>query len=69
MSENESADILHQYAEIGAFLRMTPKQVQHRIIAGEIPHFRIGRIVCARKSTLLAWLADQEAKCTSKVVA
>jgi hypothetical protein len=25
-----------------------------------MPHFRIGNVVCARKSTLLAWIKQQE---------
>jgi hypothetical protein len=26
------------------------------------PHFRLGSILCARKSALLAWVAEQEAR-------
>ncbi len=62
MAQSDETDILHQYGEIGAFLRMTARQAQHRVLSGEIPHFKLGRIVCARKSTLLAWMAEQEAK-------
>ena len=61
MSSFETSDILHGYKEVGAFLRMTPKQIEHRVRAGEVPHFKLGRTVCARRSTLNAWLADQEA--------
>ena len=57
----EALDILHGYDEIGAFLRMTPKQVQHRVRAGEVPHFKLGRLICVRRSTLIQWIAEQEA--------
>ena len=61
MQAMEASDILHQYSEIGAFLRISAKQAEHRARAREIPTFKLGRIVCARKSTLLAWMAEQEA--------
>jgi hypothetical protein len=31
--------------------------------AGQIPYFKLGAIICARKTTLLSWLVDQEQRC------
>ena len=59
-------DVLDGYSEIGLFLRMTDKQAKHRALAGEIPTFQIGRRRYARRSTLLAWMAEQEAKSVKK---
>ena len=30
-----------------------------------MPHFRLGAIICARKSTLLRWIESHEARATS----
>lgn len=27
-----------------------------------LPHFKMGSLICARKSTLLRWIAEQEAR-------
>lgn len=39
------------------------RKVYHLAQTGRIPVFRMGALVCARKSTLLRWIAEQEAKC------
>ncbi|MER2249519.1 DNA-binding protein [Methylorubrum podarium] len=57
----ENSDILYRVAAIAAFLGMPEKATRHRVEAGEIPTFRIGRTVCARRSTLNTWLAEREA--------
>lgn len=58
----ERGDLLYGAAPIADFLGMTEKQARHRIERGQVPTFRIGGTVCARRSTLNAWLAEQEAK-------
>lgn len=60
-SASDEADVLYQVRSIAAFLGMPEKAARHRIEAGEVPTFKIGRIVCARRSTLNAWLAECEA--------
>jgi len=36
------------------------RRVYHLIETNQLPHFRLGAIVCARESTLLAWIEEQE---------
>lgn len=60
--------ILYGTKAIGEFLGIGRRQAQHLVEAGRLPHFRVGKIVSARRSTLLAWIAEQEAK-SQKVAA
>jgi predicted DNA-binding transcriptional regulator AlpA len=54
-------DILHGAEAIRAFLGFPKRsQVYHHVRKGSLPHFRIGEQLCARKSTLLRWIEDQE---------
>ena len=53
-------DLLYGVKSIAEFLGMRPKQAQHRCDDGTIPTFKIGRNVCARKSTLREWLDKME---------
>lgn len=55
------SDVLYQVSAIAAFLGMPEKAARHRIATGEIPTFKIGRSICARRSTLNAWIAEREA--------
>ncbi len=38
------------------------RQVYHLARAGKLPVFKLGAILCARRSTLLAWIEAQEAR-------
>ena len=58
----DTADILWRVKPIAAFLGLSEKAAQHRIDKGEVPTFRMGGTICARRSTLLAWIAAQEAR-------
>lgn len=60
--EKEGADLLYGVPAIAAFLGLQVKQLRHRIAEGYVPAFRIGGTICARRSTLNQWLAEQEAK-------
>ena len=60
MSEQHTQDLLYGADAIGAYLGLTARQVRHRCYNGEMPHFKIGGNVCARKSTLDRWLAELE---------
>lgn len=54
-------DILHGAEPIRAFLGFEKRsQVYHYAANGTLPTFRIGSIICARKSTLLKWIEAQE---------
>lgn len=56
-----STDLLYGVAAIAAHLEMTQPQVYHLHNKGEIPTFKIGGKVCARRSTLAKHFAAQEA--------
>lgn len=64
MTTNETPDLLYGYEEIGAFLGLGVKQVQHLAEkdGSDIPIFSIGRRRCALRSKLTAWLADKAAQ-------
>jgi hypothetical protein len=60
-------DLLHGAGPIAVFLFGTAKAVRtvYRLsteVKPELrpPFFRIGSVLCARKSTLLRWIAEQE---------
>ena len=60
-----AADLLRGADEIARFMF---GDVKHRrkvyYLTGEaprgMPHFKMGSVICARKSTLLNWIAQQE---------
>jgi excisionase family DNA binding protein len=54
-------DILRGAAEIAAYMGFERRVVYHLASKGALPVFRMGEIVCARRSTLLAWVIQQEA--------
>ena len=54
-------DLLYGVPAIAAYLQMTQAQVYHLHNKGEIPTFKIGGKVCARRSTLARFFAEQEA--------
>jgi hypothetical protein len=41
---------------------MDEPQARHLCDNGTVPTFKIGRIVCARRSTIVAWLDEREAE-------
>src|SRR5580704_6976179 len=56
-------DLLRGGAEIAEFLFDDPLQrrkVYHLAKTSRLPVFRLGSLLCARKSTLLEWVARQE---------
>ena len=59
---DDRADLLYGVPAIATYLGLTDKQVRHRAEAGDIPTFKIGGTVCARRSSLSAWLAQLEAR-------
>lgn len=60
-------DLLRGADEIAAFMFGSAR---HRrkvyYLTGEasrgLPHFKMGSLICARKSTLLRWISEQEAR-------
>jgi hypothetical protein len=58
-----SGDILHGADTIAEFLfgdRKHRRKVYNLVETGQIPVFRLGANICARKSVLLDWIARQE---------
>lgn len=63
-----AGDMLRGADAIAEFLLGDPKkrrQVYHLAEKGNLPVFRLGQTLCARRSTLLAWIAEQEAHAAS----
>ena len=65
--END-ADLLYGVPAIAGHLGMTDPQVYHLHAGGKLPTFKIGAKVCARKSSLRAWAAEQEAKALARAL-
>jgi hypothetical protein len=58
-----ASDILRGADEIAAFLfgdKRCRRKVYNLVESGSLPYFRLGASICARKSVLLAWIANQE---------
>lgn len=55
-----AADILRGAAAIAEFMGFERRVIYHLAAKGNLPVFRTGDIVCARKSTLMAWIDAQE---------
>jgi hypothetical protein len=65
MPANESLgdDLLQGANQIAHFLFGDParrRRVYHLAENSRLPVFRIGALLCGRKSSLLAWIAEQE---------
>lgn len=58
-------DLLRGADEIAEFILGDPRQrrkVYHMAETSRLPTFRLGSMLCARKSTLLRWIAEQESQ-------
>lgn len=60
MSDAQESDLLYGLEAIGKELGLGARQVQHLHDKGDLPTFKMGRTVCARRSTLAAHFAAQE---------
>ena len=60
--ETLSADLLHGADEIRKFTGLDRRSVYNLAQTSRIPVFRMGAVICARKSTLLRWIAEQEGR-------
>lgn len=54
-------DLLQGADSIASYMGLSRRQAYHLVAAGRIPTFRMGATICARKSTILNWIAQQEA--------
>ena len=68
---NELADdILRGADEIAAFIfgeRGGRRKVYYLAECSRLPVFRLGSVLCARKSVLLQWISDQESRVTGSL--
>jgi hypothetical protein len=58
-----AGDILHGADGIAKFLygdRKLRRKVYNLVETARLPHFRLGAVICARKSVLLSWITEQE---------
>jgi hypothetical protein len=56
-------DLLRGAEEIAQFLygdRELRRKVYHLVATSNLPVFKLGSMICARKSVLLKWVEDQE---------
>jgi hypothetical protein len=61
--ENLANDLLRGADKIADFLFGNPaerRKVYHLAEKSRLPVFRLGSLLCARRSTLTAWIAEQE---------
>ncbi|ANG96782.1 hypothetical protein A8A54_10045 [Brucella pseudogrignonensis] len=58
---NLAADILVGAEAISEFSGFKQRTVYTLCAKGAFPHFRAGDLLCSRRSTILKWVADQEA--------
>jgi len=56
----DDADLLYGLPAIAGQLGLSNDQVRHLAKSHGLPTFKLGRSVCARRSTLMAWLAERE---------
>ncbi len=62
-AESLANDVLRGAGQIATFLFgdvAARRRVYDLADSGALPVFRLGTTICARRSTLLAWIADQE---------
>lgn len=60
-----ASDLLRGAHQIAAFLYGSAaerKKVYHLVRTARLPVFRLGSLLCARRSVLLAWIEEQEAR-------
>lgn len=59
---NEPGDLLIGANAIAKALGVTRRQVYKMVYAGQLPHFKLGGSIAARRSTLMAWLDALDSK-------
>jgi len=58
----DTSDFLYGVPAIAAYLNLKPRQVYHLADGKGLPTFKLGGKTCARKSSLSAWLDQQEGR-------
>jgi NMD protein affecting ribosome stability and mRNA decay len=60
---NFAQDLLRGAEEIAQYLfndRSARRKVYHLVATSRLPHFKLGSMICTRKSTLEKWIQEQE---------
>ncbi|MEJ0047149.1 MAG: hypothetical protein WDN04_14305 [Rhodospirillales bacterium] len=63
--EDLAADILRGAEELAQFLfgdKGQRRKVYHLAATSNLPVFKLGSMICARKSILVSWIAEQESR-------
>lgn len=66
MNDTSQTDFLYGAAAIAKALGITEKQARHRIESRDIPTFKVGGTICARRSSLARWMAELERRATQE---
>ncbi len=61
-----SGMLLYGVQAIADFLGVRKRQALGLIERGHLPHYHVGKIVCANRATVTAWLRDREAQALHK---
>ena len=61
-AQSDAADLLYRVPAIARYLGVRERQARHSCEAGRIPTFRIGAIICARRSDIDTWIAGLAAE-------
>ncbi len=57
---NLKDDMLVGAEAMSDFIGISRRQVYAWVLSGNLPTFRVGNLICARRSTLLKWISTQE---------
>lgn len=60
--QTPAGDLLYGVPAIGEFLGIKTRQARHLCEIGRVPNFKVGKMVCSRRTMLSAWLDEQEGK-------
>lgn len=59
-STSLAADMLRGADAIACFLGLSRRQVYHLTETARLPVFKLGAVLCARRSSLLGWIEERE---------
>lgn len=57
---HDELDLLTGADAIAAFMRVKPRRIYHLAETKQLPVFRMGATLCARRSTLVRWIEEME---------
>ena len=59
---NAPGMLLYGLKAISTFMGVRPRQAQHLVETDQIPHFHMGRVICADRAVLIAHLRAKQAE-------